>query len=65
MLIQNKGVHCSMILEGENTHGGKRAGAGAKLKYGEKTKTVTFRLPVSKIAEIREMIKLELEKIKI
>ena len=54
-----------MLLQGENTHGGKRAGAGAKLKYGEKTKTVTFRLPVSKIAEIREMIKNELEKIKI
>ncbi len=49
---------------GDNTHGGKRAGAGAKLKYGEKTKTVTFRLPVSKIAEIREMIKNELEKVK-
>ena len=65
MLFQNKGVHCNMILEGENTHGGKRAGAGAKLKYGEKTKTVTFRLPVSKISEIREMIKNELEKIKI
>lgn len=63
MPIQNKGVNCSMI--GENTHGGKRKGAGAKLKYGEKTKTVTFRLPVSKIAEIREMIKNELEKIKI
>ena len=64
MRIQNKGVHCSMILEGENTHGGRRAGSGAKLKYGEKTKTVTFRLPVSKIAEIRSMIKNELENLK-
>jgi hypothetical protein len=53
-----------MILEGENTHGGRRAGSGAKLKYGEKTKTVTFRLPVSKIAEIRSMIKNELENLK-
>lgn len=50
---------------GENTHGGRRAGAGAKLKYGEPTKTVTFRLPVSKIADIRAMIKNELEKIKL
>jgi hypothetical protein len=48
---------------GENTHGGKRAGAGAKLKYGEKTKTVTFRLPVSKIEKFKELIKNELKKL--
>lgn len=53
-----------MLLSGENTHGGKRAGAGAKLKYGEPTKTVTFRLPVSKIAEIRAIIKNKLETLK-
>jgi hypothetical protein len=61
--IQNKGVHCSMILEGENTHGGKRNGAGAKKKYGEETETISFRCPVSKVEKLKSLIKKELEKL--
>lgn len=33
--------------------GGKRKGAGRKKKYAEPTTTVAFRVPVSKIAEIK------------
>ncbi len=37
--------------------GGKRAGAGRKLKYGEKTKTMSFRVPVGKKSEIKLLVK--------
>ena len=37
--------------------GGKRKGAGRKEKFGEPTERVSFRLPISKIPEIR--IKIE------
>ena len=45
-------------------HGGKRKGAGRKLKYGEKTKTVSFRLPEWLIEHIRILVKSALAKIK-
>ena len=38
-------------------HGGKRQGSGAKPKYNEPTKTIAFRIPISKEAEARQMIK--------
>jgi hypothetical protein len=37
----------------KDNRGGKREGAGKPLKYGEPTKRVLFRLPESKIAEIK------------
>jgi len=37
--------------------GGKRKGSGAKPKYSESTKTIAFRIPVSKEAEVKELIK--------
>jgi hypothetical protein len=36
--------------------GGPRPNAGAKKKYGEETKNVTFRIPISLISEIREVV---------
>ena len=36
--------------------GGQRKNAGRKRKYGEKTKVVTIRVPVSKIDEIKGII---------
>lgn len=48
---------------GENTHGGKRKGAGAKKKYGEETTTFSFRCPVSKVTTFKELIKNELKKL--
>ena len=37
------------------THGGKREDSGRKLKYEEPTKMVTFRVPVSKEKEFRQL----------
>ena len=37
-------------------HGGKRAGSGNKPKYGEATTTVAFRVPESKVSEIKLMV---------
>lgn len=37
--------------------GGIRHNAGRKKKYGEPTKVMTFRVPLSKVNDIREAIK--------
>ncbi len=37
--------------------GGHRQGSGAKPKYKEKTTTITFRVPESKVSEIKELVK--------
>lgn len=36
--------------------GGKRESAGAKPKYNEPTKTTAFRIPISKIDEVKEVV---------
>lgn len=36
--------------------GGKREGAGAKSKYNEPTKTTAFRIPISKIDEVKSVV---------
>lgn len=41
--------------------GGTRKGSGAKPKYKEPTKTIAFRVPVSKIDEIKQTVKSMLE----
>ena len=41
----------------KETRGGKRLNAGAKPLYKEPTKTVAFRVPISKIPEVKEKIK--------
>lgn len=41
--------------------GGVRKNAGRKKKYGEPTKVMTFRIPVSKVDDIRQAIKYILE----
>ena len=43
------------------TQGGKRKGAGAKLKYGEATTPVVTRVPVSKVKEFRLFVNLKLK----
>jgi len=40
----------------KNKQGGKRKGAGAKLKYGEATTPVVIRVPVSKVKEFRVFV---------
>ena len=39
------------------TRGGSRKGSGAKPKYGEKTKTIAFRVPMSKIEHVKSLLK--------
>jgi len=38
-------------------HGGARQGSGAKPKYNEKTTTIAFRVPISKVDEVKVLIK--------
>ena len=38
------------------SHGGKRQNSGAKPKYGEVTKTLTFRVPESKIKDVKKIV---------
>jgi hypothetical protein len=40
----------------QNNHGGKRQNSGAKKKYGEPTKIVTFRIPESKIKDVKNLV---------
>ena len=37
--------------------GGARKGSGAKQKYNEKTTTIAFRVPISKVDEVKVLIK--------
>ena len=41
--------------------GGKRAGAGCPLKYGEQMKAVNLYLPISKIDDFKELVKYNLK----
>lgn len=56
LLLQN-----NMPKKPKPKHGGKRAGSGQKLKYGEPTTTVAFRVPISKRQEIRDLVAEKLE----
>jgi hypothetical protein len=40
----------------KHKQGGKRLGAGAKPKYNEKTTTIAFRCPISKVAELKALV---------
>lgn len=40
----------------KDNRGGKRKGAGRKSSYGEPTKVISFRCPISKINEFESMI---------
>jgi hypothetical protein len=40
--------------------GGARQGSGAKPKYNEGTKTVAFRCPLSKVGELKLIVKSKL-----
>ena len=44
----------------KETRGGTRKNAGAKPKYNEQTKTVAFRCPISKIDELKIIVKYKL-----
>jgi len=40
--------------------GGTRQGSGAKPKYSEQTKTIAFRCPLSKVDELKIVVKSKL-----
>jgi hypothetical protein len=44
----------------KQTRGGTRKNAGAKPKYSEQTKTVAFRCPLSKVNELKLIVKSKL-----
>lgn len=44
----------------KSKRGGARPNSGQKLKYSEETTTVSFRVPVSKTDEIKEIVKKKL-----
>ena len=44
----------------KETRGGTRQGSGAKPKYNEETKTVAFRCPMSKVDELKIVVKSKL-----
>ena len=44
----------------KETRGGTRKGSGAKPKYNEGTKTVAFRCPLSKVDELKLVVKSKL-----
>jgi len=44
----------------KETRGGTRRNAGAKPKYNEQTKTVAFRCPMSKVDELKIVVKSKL-----
>lgn len=47
-------------LTNSKTRGGTRQGSGAKPKYNEQTKTVAFRCPISKVDELKLVVKSKL-----
>ena len=44
----------------KKARGGTRRNAGAKPKYNEQTKTVAFRCPLSKVDELKILVKSKL-----
>jgi len=41
----------------KETRGGTRKGSGAKPKYDEPTKTIAFRVPISRIEHVKSLLK--------
>ncbi len=48
------------IKKEKSKRGGKRTGSGQKLKYNEETKTVAYRCPMSKVDELKILVKSKL-----
>ena len=49
----------------KEARGGSRKNAGAKPKYNEQTKTVAFRCPLSKVDEIKLIVKSKLAELSV
>jgi len=44
----------------KQNRGGKRENAGRSLKYGEETKNISFRCPLSKVDDLKIIVKSKL-----
>ena len=44
-------------MKSKTKKGGSRKGSGAKSKYGEPTTTKAFRIPISKVEEVKSAVK--------
>lgn len=51
-------------MQVKENRGGLRKGAGAKPQYSEPTTTIAFRVPVSKVEEVKKTVKKMLVKYK-
>jgi len=40
-----------------NKKGGSRKGSGAKSKYGEPTTTIAFRVPISRVQHVKDLMR--------
>ena len=49
-----------ILKKAKNKRGGTRQGSGAKPKYSEPTKTVAFRCPLSRVDELKTIVKSKL-----
>jgi cation transport regulator ChaC len=50
-------------IKTKDKRGGPRDGSGAKLKYGERTTTIAFRIPVSQKSAIKILVKEMMKKL--
>ena len=48
------------VIKKKDKRGGTRKNAGAKPKYKEQTKAIAFRCPISKVDELKVIIKSKL-----
>ena len=55
-----KKLELKKVKRKKETRGGTRQGSGAKPKYLEQTKTVSFRCPLSKVDEMKLVVKSKL-----
>ena len=44
-------------MKSKTKKGGSRKGSGAKSKYGEPTTAKAFRIPISKVDEVKSVVK--------
>ena len=54
MQLENKMEQSKLC---KSKKGGSRKGSGAKSRYGEPTTTKAFRIPISKVEEVKSVVK--------
>jgi len=59
-ILNRKAIRTIIANVNKDKRGGVRDGSGAKPKYSEQTKTVAFRCPLSKVDELKNIVKSKL-----